>query len=58
MGSNNVSSKHTLVTAEIVIVDKILKTVNLCYRNGVNNVFVSGITCCPEFQEKTKSTNT
>ena len=44
MGSNNVSSKHTLVTAEIDIVNKILKTVDLCYRNGVNNVFVSGIT--------------
>ena len=57
MGSNNVSSKHTLVTAEIGIVNKILKTVDLCYRNGVNNVFVLGITCCPEFQEKIDKIN-
>ena len=57
MGSNNVSSKHTLVTPEIDIVNKILKTVDLCYRDGANNVFVSGITCCPEFQEKVDKIN-
>ena len=51
MGSN-VSSKHSSVTNEIDIANTILKTVDLCNKNGVNNVYVSGITPHLEFQEK------
>ena len=57
IGSNNISCKHTLVQTEIEIVNNILKTVDLCHRNGVNNVYVSGITCRPEFQDKIGKVN-
>ena len=36
---------------------KILKTVAVCHRNGVNEVFVSGITCRRGNQEKIDKIN-
>ena len=57
VGSNNIISKHLSVNKEIDIVNTILKTVDLCYRNGVNNVYVSGITCREEYQEKIDKIN-
>lgn len=57
IGSNNVQSKHTSINTEIDIVNTILKTVAVCHRNGVNEVFVSGITCRRGNQEKIDKIN-
>ena len=56
-GHNNIISKHSSMNKEIDIVNTILKTVDLCYRNGVTNVYVSGITCREEYQEKIDKIN-
>ena len=57
IGSNNVHSKHTSINTEIEIVNTILKTVAVCHRNGVNDVYVSGITCRRDHQEKIDKIN-
>lgn len=57
MGSNNISCQHAKIKSEIEVANTILKTVDLCHRNGVNNVYVSGITCRPEFQERIDKVN-
>ena len=46
-----------MITTELDIANRILKTVDLCYKNGVKNVYVSGITPCMEYQEKIDKTN-
>ena len=57
IGSNNVHSKHLSINTEIEIVNTILKTVAVCHRNGVNDVYVSGITSRRDHQEKIDKIN-
>ena len=44
---NNIKSKHSTVKTETNITSKIIQIVTMSREAGVNDVFVSGITCIP-----------
>ena len=57
VGINNIKSKHSTVKTETDITTKIIKIVTMCREAGVNDVFVSGITCIPLNEKKVRDIN-
>ena len=57
VGINNIKSKHSTVKTETDITTKIIKIVSMCREAGVNDVFVSGITCIPLNEKKVRDIN-
>ena len=45
IGGNNVNNKHAPSKTDVEIVSSIIKIVDKCHLAGVNDVYVSGITC-------------
>ena len=57
LSSNNIASRHAVKSTETGIVITILSTVDTCKRNGVDDVYVSGITCRKEHQVEINKIN-
>ena len=55
VGTNNLSKKSH--QSEIDVVNEINEIVNICHREGVNEVFVSSLTCRPKYQHKVEQIN-
>ena len=57
VGSNNVHNRYASQTTDFDITNTIIKTVELCHRSGVNEVYVAGITCRPGYIQKVNNIN-
>ena len=56
VGTNNLTKKR--YQTEMEVVNEILTIVNTCRKGGINDIFVSALTCRPSYQNKVENINT
>ena len=56
-GINNIVNKHSELTSDSDIVTEMSNIIATCRAAGINDVFISGITCVPTNQNKVDDIN-
>ena len=54
VGTNNITKKNQ---TEVEIFNEIMEVAKTCKNGGVNDIYISSLTCRPRYQEKLNSIN-